>query len=48
LEIKVDWLAAGASQRVSGVLFLSFPAIGVPNAKSLSQWEASSGGQSYF
>jgi hypothetical protein len=33
--IKVYWLAAGVSQkRVSGVLLVSFPAVGVPSAKA--------------
>jgi len=36
--IKFNWLAAGASQRVGGVLLLSFLAVGKPFVKSLSQW----------
>ncbi len=41
--IKVDWLAPGASLRVNIVLLISFPAIGVPSAKIVSQWEARTG-----
>ncbi len=36
---KADWLAAGVSLGVIGVLLVSFPT-GVPSAKSSSQWEA--------
>jgi hypothetical protein len=39
--IKVIWLAADASLRVSGVLLVIFsPAVGVSSANSSSQWEA--------